>query len=84
MRCAHSQPCLNEGDLHAKSGAANHLTRQPVVPGGWRTILIASVAAPLLPQQSRATLQSPLKQLSVDRVEAQKERTNDCYALFAY
>jgi hypothetical protein len=31
MRCAHSQPCLNEGDLHAKSGAANHLTR-----GNWR------------------------------------------------
>jgi hypothetical protein len=31
---------------------------------------------------SRATLQSPLKQLSVDRVEAKKERTNDCYALF--
>jgi len=44
--------------------------------------LIALVAAPLLPQQSRATLQSPLKQLSVDRVEAKKERTNDRYALF--
>jgi hypothetical protein len=28
--------------------------------------------APLLPQQSRATLQSPLKQLSVDRVEAKR------------
>jgi hypothetical protein len=30
----------------------------------------------------RATLQSPLKQLSVDKVEAKKERINDCYALF--
>jgi hypothetical protein len=56
--------------------------RISIAPGGWRTILIASVAAPLLPQQSRATLQSPLKQLSVDRVEAKKERTNDCHALF--
>jgi hypothetical protein len=48
-----------------KTRIATDLPRRiSIAPGGWRTIFIASVPAPLLPQQSRATLQSPLKQLS--------------------